>query len=198
MSLIPVDAEYHHVQDTAPTSANAGDVWLDTSQNPPIAKIYADIGNGLEWLQDQSSDRIATNLDAPVSEAGQGVDWASKTSAYTPLPKDVTKNVSDGYVYPINISGSGYVPAGVIEIISSVGYSPNTVYGAVEIDGTVVYEESFGESGDPNIRLPQLLRFTSSLKIGARVVISGGQASTDVTVTANAFDGATPFWVVID
>jgi hypothetical protein len=101
MSLIPVDAEYHYVQDTAPTTANAGDVWLDTSVNPPVAKIYADVGNGLEWLQDQSSDRIATNLDAPVSEAGQGVDWSSKTF--------VTETVLVGSNGSVTVSGSGYL-----------------------------------------------------------------------------------------
>lgn len=74
MSLIPVDAEYHYVQDTTPSEANAGDVWLDTSSDPPISKIYADVGNGLEWLQDQSSNRIEQNLDAKVSSAGTTQD----------------------------------------------------------------------------------------------------------------------------
>lgn len=74
MSLIPIDAEYHFVQDTAPTTANAGDVWLDTSQNPPVAKIYADVGSGGSWLQTESDSTISENLDAPVSEAGASTE----------------------------------------------------------------------------------------------------------------------------
>jgi hypothetical protein len=111
MSLIPVDAEYHYVQDTAPSGANAGDVWLDTSVNPPIAKIYADVGNGLEWLQDQSSDRIAQNLDAPVSSAGTTqntiADGADESEGrWTRLQTPLTS----AQPTPISVGGSGATP----------------------------------------------------------------------------------------
>lgn len=172
MSLIPVDAEYHYVQDTAPSSANAGDVWLDTSVNPPVAKIYADVGGGLEWLVDQSSDRIATNLDAKVSNAGQGVDWASKT------PKSgsgfVTSGDSAGATI-ISVSGSGYVTGWNVSADND-----DTIF--LEIDGTRVLEDdmeglgSVVTSTEPNhgsATYTTLYRFGSSMSFGTTDSPSG-------------------------
>jgi len=173
MSLIPVDAEYHYVQDTAPSSANAGDVWLDTSQNPPVAKIYADVGNGIEWLQDQSSDRIATNLDAPVSEAGQGVDWGSKTPQYV-------NGAGDGNVGEmINVTGSGYIQS--IQATSgnggefSISIDGTNVTGNINLDdSTMALQGGNGELWQSN----SIFRFTQSFTITDE---SGGFHGVNVT-----------------
>jgi len=164
MSLIPVDAEYHYLQDTAPTTANAGDVWLDTSQNPPVAKIYADVGNGLEWLQDQSSSRIETNLDAKVSNVGQGVDWSSKTPGFGGVEEGNT----------LSISGSGY-------LISITAKDPNnpfrlrdTELPALEVDGTEHISDYGGSVYLTKGSMVFLHRFESSLKVGPESENGGG------------------------
>lgn len=139
MGLIPVDAEYHYVQDTAPTTANAGDVWLDTSQNPPVAKIYADVGTGLEWLQDQSSDRIETNLDAPVSEAGQGVDWINTTPIKTETTVSFFSDDANEQLY--NLSGEA-----VIGYVAFRNSNRNLTI-QLEIDGQI-YDTSANTTGE--------------------------------------------------
>lgn len=141
MSLIPVDAEYHYVQDTPPASANSGDVWLDTSVNPPVAKIYADVGSGLEWLVDQSSDRIAANLDAPVSEAGQGVDWSTKTVEFfgdSGLGGDI-----------VSVSGSGYI----LNIVATNVFVDTGPAIRVEVDGSAILDRDVAVQIDAAMRL---------------------------------------------
>jgi len=80
-------------------------VWLDTSQNPPVAKIYADVGNGLEWLKDQASSRI----DIPVSSAGASVSDIEQ-GAEDALEKDIA-NMS-----PANNSVAANLDGGVAAV----------------------------------------------------------------------------------
>jgi len=224
MSLIPVDAEYHYVQDTAPTTAHAGDVWLDTSQNQPVSKIYADVGNGLEWLVDQSSDRIATNLDAPVSEAGQGVDWASKTVdrlASTPVTQTVIvgANPSGGGTDTGSfdlVSGGGYwrgnysnITVTVYNRDSSDNLGETDVTVETRIDGGAIYRSetiqfpsmqnggSMTETFTDGFKIPEWARFDSAVEVLVEANWTDGpsdDADVEVTWEANNPD----YWLLMD
>jgi len=188
MSLIPVDAEYHYVQDTAPSTANAGDVWLDTSQNPPVAKIHADIGNGLEWLVDQSSDRIAQNLDAPVSEAGQGVDWLSRSVVKFDYPLSNTTAFSGTTSVEITISGAGFINLNNITFNVSQSGSKNFEDGKLELiidNNNITLEETTGSItlsnfGDTILSGFDIIGFESNIKFA--FTATNTQSSSDVTL----------------
>jgi hypothetical protein len=62
MTLESLGGGFDDIQDSAPSNPSIGDTWLDTSQDPPISKVYADLGSGGQWTTDL--------LDGPVSEAG--------------------------------------------------------------------------------------------------------------------------------
>jgi hypothetical protein len=66
MTLEPIGQEFQFIQSGTPTSGQSGDWWLDTSSNPPVAKVY----DGSSWVATQTVDRVGTNLDAKVSQAG--------------------------------------------------------------------------------------------------------------------------------
>jgi hypothetical protein len=61
---------YDYVQNTTPSGPDIGESWLDTSVDPPVGKVYADVGSGGSWLQTESDSTISENLDAKVSSAG--------------------------------------------------------------------------------------------------------------------------------
>lgn len=97
MSELIGGSGYDDVQNTAPTSPSVGDTWLDTSNDPPTGKVYADLGGGGQWTTDL--------LDAPISSVG-GVDWASKTIGIVESKTQVRPRY---YKKTISVSGSGYV-----------------------------------------------------------------------------------------
>lgn len=68
---------YDYVDNVEPSNPSAGEVWLDTSQDPPAQKVFADVGSGIEPLLTQSDSR----LDAKVSEAIVGVPAAIEVVA---------------------------------------------------------------------------------------------------------------------
>ena len=43
---------------TAPTNPYNGQLWVDTSQNPPITKVY----NGTSWKEQNGTDTIKSNV----------------------------------------------------------------------------------------------------------------------------------------
>lgn len=91
-----------------------------------IANMSPDTGS--------TADKIETNLDAKVSNAGQGVDWPSKTF-------DIGGRTESSHAAEtiLNISGSGYLAA----IISSADSDTWTV----EIDGGTIYQISADTNG---------------------------------------------------
>ena len=75
--------EFDYVQDTAP-SGTKGQTWLDTSANPPVAYVYADLGNGGDWHRTNALDAINTNLDDKVSNAGASISEIEQGSGTWP------------------------------------------------------------------------------------------------------------------
>jgi WD40 repeat protein len=68
---------FDYLQDSAPSNPSIGETWLDTSQDPPISKVYADLGSGGQWTTDL--------LDSPISEAGGYNFVQSDEPSETPL-----------------------------------------------------------------------------------------------------------------
>lgn len=157
---------YDDVQDTAPSNPKNGDTWLDTSTDPPVGKVYADLGSGGQWTTDL--------LDQPVSEVG-GVDWASKTWDVAHHNETVTGSSESTF---INVSGSGYV-------VQIVGHVETGLYTAprLTLDGTSeIYhsdglygnygQDSFpavgGDSNHTSYQLYPKARFTDSFQLSVR------------------------------
>jgi hypothetical protein len=93
---------YDFVQDAEPTDANRGDAWLDTSSNPPEVWVYADVGNGTEWLKTEVADysrRIFEAVERRVSEqwstAADFDQWSVELGAAA--KHDVTGSPSYAY-----------------------------------------------------------------------------------------------------
>ncbi len=143
---------YDYLQDSTPSNPSIGDTWLDTSTDPPISKVYADLGGGGQWTtdlldspvsnagasiadiesgaEDALEEDISNLSPASNSVAGQldggvsgGVDWASKT----PKVDKVSPNGS------LSISASGYL-TGLFPAYPSY----NVVKAEIKIDGTLL------------------------------------------------------------
>lgn len=67
--LIGEEGGFDYVQSTQPSNPSIGETWLDTSQDPPVAKVYADVGGGASWQREEVSQTVVDRLDIPVSEA---------------------------------------------------------------------------------------------------------------------------------
>lgn len=133
---------YDYIQDSSPSSPDEGETWLDTSVNPPEAKVYADVGNGLEWLNEKFIDAINANVDHPLSDIhtdvnniSAGVDWSAKTVKWD------SNAVSSQGADLFNISGSGYL----LEIRAAMDLTPRDY--DFSVDGTTLTASGDIEAG---------------------------------------------------
>jgi len=179
MSLEQLSKTVDFVQDATPSASdvNDGETYLDTSQSPPQLKVFDSSVGGfirprsvqnldapvsgagatqsdIETAVDNSTtaSTVSTNLDAKVSNAGQGVDWASKT------PKQDQINPGS----TLNISGSGYLLSLHVDTPTA-----NQVTVNVTIDGTTVIPNfEITSSAGPNQISPSFIwRFDSTLDV---------------------------------
>lgn len=67
--LIGEGGGFDFVQSTKPSNPSIGETWLDTSQDPPVAKVFADVGGGGSFQREAVSQTVLDRLDVPVSEA---------------------------------------------------------------------------------------------------------------------------------
>lgn len=150
---------YDYAQGSTPSGAEAGETWLDTSVNPPQGKAY----DGSSWLAVESVQKILNNVDTAVSSrsshsdpdpngyidmaisnAGGGVDWASKT------PKAFVVDGSKN-----SVSGSGYFLGATNTIVSGDAEIILT------IDGTTKINDRYFEEAS----LSTIFRFESSFSL---------------------------------
>lgn len=60
MALQPIGGGgYDYVSNTEPTDPDYGEMWLDTSINPPTVKVYADLGSGGQWTATDTADAVS-------------------------------------------------------------------------------------------------------------------------------------------
>jgi len=154
MTLVPLGG-FDFVQSSTPSSASDGQTWLDTSVSPAVPKAYdsgaasfvafssvhddPDPNGNISNLDTTVSSRSSHGdpdpngyIDAPVSNAGQGVDWASKT------PEHTVTNSSHRADQIVSVSGSGY-------LISIVPNGTQLVTWEIDSSGTI-FETSHGKS----------------------------------------------------
>lgn len=170
MVLRKIGGGYDDVQDSEPSDPKIGDTWLDTSEDPPISKIYADVGDGDEWVtlpMLEQSDILSDgesfdggNIDAKISEAG-GVDWSDKSPEYE--QGYVENEFEDGFT----VSGSGY--------LISVGFhtrGTGATDGRLEVDGDEMFSDGVSVLGGVSTSEAQslsqtmLYRFEDSFTLG--------------------------------
>ena len=168
MTLEPLGGGgFDYVQDTQPSAPNIGETWYDEGETDVTnrSKIYADVGNGAEWVivpsleqSDILSDGTPFRGDAipdsgtipNTSQVGQGIDWSSKT------PK--ADNTSAGRTLTVN--GSGYL----ISIVDSTDGGSDIAV-SVNIDGSNITNEISLGSGGSNAGPTFLFRFYSTLEV---------------------------------
>lgn len=176
LQAIGGDGGYDYVQDTEPSNPDTGETWYDESESDARnrSKIYANVGNGDEWVVIPSleqSDILSDgtpfdggNIDAPISEAGGGVDWADKT------PKFDGGKATESNEDAISISGSGYI------VGASFAADDYPDRAQIVIDDTEYIETAISDIGAANtgasdrdyaITLPLNHRFESNLALGA-------------------------------
>lgn len=177
MSLEQLSKTVDFVQDATPSNPNDGETFLDTSQSPPQLKVFdagagsfirprsiqnldapvstatdkistSEIATGVD--NSSTASTVSTNLDAKVSNAGQGVDWASKTAR--------SDTVSGGSTFTVN--GSGYLLS-----VAAVDISGSTrVVAKISIDGGAVFQNQVKAVDAANA--PSFIwRFDSKLEV---------------------------------
>jgi hypothetical protein len=149
MALTPISNSVEFVQDSVPTTAADGDSWLDTSLSPPRLKVFDDaVGGFIE-------PRSIQNLDAKVSNSGQGVEWDNK------IPEvDITSSSS------FTVTGSGYL----VSLKPDGSQSFNLT---LTIDGSQIATNINNDGGD-QITFG-FFRFNSSFELsnlGSNIIVS--------------------------
>jgi len=175
MTLVPLGG-FDFVQSSTPSSPSDGQTWLDTSVSPAVPKAYdagaasfvpfssvhddPDPNGNISNLDTTVSSRSSHGdpdpngyLDAPISDAGQGVDWASKT------PKHTETNSFHDSSQIVSVSGSGYIITVIPDGTSAVSWeidSSGTIFRTVDgksitlfhrfESGFVAYDNSSGNS----------------------------------------------------
>lgn len=109
---------YDDVQDTPPNNPSIGDTWLDTSLNPPVAKVYVNVGNGDEWVVNSVTDTIQNRLDQKVSSLAGINDTTGRVKTKT------TTDFSDDFV---DVYGSVDIVNNAISPKLSSSSSPATL-----------------------------------------------------------------------
>lgn len=164
MTLVPVGQDFQFVQSSTPSGGQSGDWWLDTSTNPPVAKVY----DGGSWVEVRTVNRVGDNLDAKVSNAGattsdieSGAEGALEEDIanLSPASNSVAANL-DGGVAAVDwasktpkfveglsnegeifsISGSGYMIG--LNYVDNVGDKIETLQLRLDVDGSTVFSPS--------------------------------------------------------
>lgn len=138
-----VGGGYDDVQDTQPSNPSIGDTWLDTSSDPPVAKVYADVGGGGSWQREDVSQTVFDRLDAPVSEAKPSPlpDQIQAINNVSQLGSDSLWNLFAGNTAPVqDITVLGdFDHRGVLEVYRG---------GSITLDGGNWFMQ---DSNDPEI-----------------------------------------------
>jgi len=170
MSLEQLSKTVDFVQDATPSAsvANDGETYLDTSLSPPQLKVFDSSANAfvsprsiqnldapvsgagatqsdIETAVDNSTtaSTVSTNLDAKVSNAGQGVEWDNKTPQSDIASSGAFTVTGSGYITSIKINGSNSENPELFIDGSSVSNNLNLDGGAQATFGFFRFDSSF-------------------------------------------------------
>jgi hypothetical protein len=158
---------------TAPSSPSKNDVWIDTSQSPPVAKYW----DGTAWMQKTflGGEMLATG-SVSASQIAADTITASEISADAITASEIAADtITSGEISAGAVTATEISVTSVTDIDSSAATDSDTFSGD--------YNDLLNQPSIPSGNLADLDSISSSTYIGAGVIDTGAIAADAISST---------------